>query len=81
MTEEKLGKTLKDPQEWTQWRDHSSGSPGKMWGWKEVTDWEEIEPACLDENQTRFLQLTQEQTPFNMQPLLEEFGYLAIGEE
>ena len=39
---------------------------------------EEVEQACMEENQQRFRQANE--TPFMKSPLAEEFGYLGIGE-
>ncbi len=46
--------------------------------WIEVSDQEEMEQACLEENQTHFSQSTQAQTLFTTHLLLEDFRYLAI---
>jgi hypothetical protein len=40
---------------------------------------EEVEQACMDENEQRFRQANN--TPFMKSPLVEEFGYLGIGEK
>ena len=39
---------------------------------------EEVEQACMQENEQRFRQAND--TPFMKTPLLEDFGYLSIGE-
>jgi hypothetical protein len=39
---------------------------------------DEVEQACMEENEQRFRQAND--TPFMKSPLVEEFGYLGIGE-
>ncbi len=48
--------------------------------WKEVTGQVNIEQACIDENKAKLSQSTHVGTPFMQQPLLAEFGDLAIGD-
>ncbi len=47
----------------------------------ELTNQSDMEQACLAENRSQFSQSTHAKTPFTIQPLLEDFGYLAVRSE
>ncbi len=46
--------------------------------WTKLTNWSDMEQACLVETRAQFSQSTQPQTPFTTQPLFDDFVYLAI---
>ena len=53
-------------------------APNEDGTWSEVTEKNEIEEACINENKRRFTQCHN--TPFLQSPLIDDFGYLGVGE-
>ncbi len=49
--------------------------------WRELLGRKEIKQACMEENKACFSQSMLAGTPFTCQPLLGDFGYLAVGEK
>ncbi len=48
--------------------------------WQKTSDQQDIQESCVEENHIRSTQAITMSTPLTQQPLLGEFGYLAMGE-